>query len=155
MLIYNYPETAVALYDQRQAGREYRNASPRVRERAAFGYDHAEAGAWAAKTLDLPESLATVAKQHHDDEVTEANRDVRAVHVANLLTKTMGPEFAGLSAVEATLDWETCAEDPVWADWTRDASSPDLEALREEFTQKSVLYTQFLLDLPGAESFSD
>lgn len=155
VLVHNYPETAAALYDRHQAGQEYRNANPRVRERATFGCDHTEAGAWAAETLGLTESLATVAGQHHDDEVIEASRDVRAAQVANLLTKTMGPEFAGLSATEVTLDWEACTRDPVWTDWAQNESGPDLKALRKQFMQKSVLYTQFVLDLPGVESFSD
>lgn len=80
---------------------------------------------------------------------------MHAARVASLLTKTMAPELAGISATSATCDWETCAEHPAWRAWVEDAWRPSLEAVTEEFSKETVLYTRFLLDLPVAESFSD
>ncbi|WP_251979973.1 HDOD domain-containing protein [Salinibacter ruber] len=154
VLLHSYPEKAAALYSQDRTDRGYGNADPQVMEQAAFGCDHVEAAAWAAETLHLPEPLADAATQRRGSTVGE-NQGVHAARVANLLTKTMAPELAGISATSATRDWETCAEHPAWRAWVEDASRPSLEAVTEEFSKETVLYTRFLLDLPVAESFSD
>lgn len=160
VLLYNYPEKAATLYSPQRTDRGYENTDARVVEQAVFGCDHTEAGAQAAAALDLPDSLATAAGHHHDGEAHDsevraetAERDLRAVRAANLLTKTAGSELAGLDANKATVDWDTCADDPVWSDWT-DAPNSTPKVLDEDLTDGVVLYTRFFLDLPDVQSLA-
>lgn len=158
-LLYSYPEKAATLYSPQRTDQGYENTDVRAVEEAVFGCDHTEAGAEAAAALDLPESLATVAEHHHDDvhdrearaEATE--RDLHAVRAANLLSKTVGSEVAGLDANKATVGWDTCADDPVWSDW---AEGPDStpEVPDKDLTEGIVLYTRFFLDLPDVRSLA-
>ncbi|MFB6274188.1 MAG: HDOD domain-containing protein, partial [Salinibacter sp.] len=155
VLIYNYPEKAGALYSLERTSRRPEKIDPQVVEHGVFGCGHTEVGAQAVASLDLPGPLAAVAEHHHDDESMAEDQDLRAVRAANLLTKTMNSELAGLSASRATLDWNTCVNDPVWSDWLDDASEPALKTLKEDFMRETILYTRFFLDLPDVETFSD
>lgn len=159
VLLYNYPKKAATLYSPQRTDRGYENTNARAIEQAVFGCDHTEAGAQAAAVLDLPESLATVAEHHHDEaddseaRAETAGRDLRAVRAANLLTKTAGSEVAGLDSARATVDWDTCVDDPVWSDWAEDPNSTP-KVLDEDLTEGIVLYTRFFLDLPDVRSLA-
>jgi HD-like signal output (HDOD) protein len=160
ILLYNYPEKAATLYGPKRTDRGYENTDARVVEQAVFGCDHTDAGAQAAAALDLPDSLATVAGHHYDGEAHDSEartetveRDLRAVRAANLLTKTAGSDISGLDANKATVDWDTCADDPVWLDWAEDPNSAP-EFLDEDLTNGIVLYTRFFLDLPDVQSLA-
>lgn len=77
------PERFAALGDGHDADRA-------GRERAAFGIDHAAAGAGALRAAGLPETLAGVVEAHDHDEVTG---DAAYVHAADLLAhEALGQE---------------------------------------------------------------
>ena len=66
-----------------------------VRERATFGVDHCEAGAWLARTWGFPEELQRVAATHHDPPGDAASFElVDLVRVGVLITDSLGFDVA-------------------------------------------------------------
>ncbi len=112
ILIYNYPEEALALYEQRALHRQLIVPDVRDVEQLVFGCDHTEAGEFVARKLGFPDSLTDVIRFHHEPERTsgdaETDRLVRATAAANLAAKAMGFAF------EQPLNWEAIAGDPLW-----------------------------------------
>jgi len=112
ILIYNYPEEALALYEQRALHKQLIVPDVRDVEQLVFGCDHTEAGEYVARKLGFPDSLTDVIRFHHEPERTsgdaETDRLVRATAAANLAAKAMG------FALEQPLDWPTAAADPIW-----------------------------------------
>ena len=66
-----------------------------VKERAAFGVDHCEAGAWLARTWGFPEELQRVAATHHHPPGDAASFElVDLVRVGVLITDSLGFDVA-------------------------------------------------------------
>jgi len=111
ILVYNCPEEAVALYEERSIEKEVHDPNIRQLEQLLFGYDHTEAGEYAARKLNFPDILIDVIAQHHTLETLEtegpAGRMLRAV-AGNLATKAMGHAFS------KPMDWKDCMTHPVW-----------------------------------------
>ena len=112
ILVYNYPEEAVALYDERTIARQLDEPDVRDLEQLVFGCDHTEAGEYVARKLGFPDTLTDVIRLHHaaDEPVGDAETDrlVRATAAANLASKAMGYAF------DRVVDWETALADPIW-----------------------------------------
>ncbi len=118
VLAYNFPEHAAALYQERALDALVTAADAREQERLVFGYDHTEAGAFAAMRLQFPDVLADVARLHHRPEALaglgavppETARLLRAAAAASRAAGAMGH---GASAAPG---WDELAEDPLWAE---------------------------------------
>jgi putative nucleotidyltransferase with HDIG domain len=66
-----------------------------VKERAAFGVDHCEAGAWLARTWGFPEELQRAAATHHNPPGDAASFElVDLVRVGVLITDSLGFDVA-------------------------------------------------------------
>lgn len=112
ILVYNRPEEAVALYEDGSLEREVQNPNDQELEELLFGFDHTEAGEYAARKLNFPDAVIHAIAQHHDaDALTDdgpAGRMLRAVTAANRAAKAMGHAFGD------PLDWDACMDHPVW-----------------------------------------
>jgi hypothetical protein len=112
ILVYNHPEEAVALYEDGSLEQEVHNPNDQELEELLFGFDHTEAGEYAARTLNFPEAVIHAIARHHDaDALTDdgpAGRMLRAVTAANRAAKAMGHAFG------ASTDWDACMDHPVW-----------------------------------------
>lgn len=154
VLIYNDPEKGAALYEDNWIERGPEEVNEQAVERRAFGYDHTEAGAYAATEMGLPDGLVTAVRDHHDANATPDDSseawDLRAVRAANLVTKAMGPSVSGLYAQDVSLDWETCASHPDWLHWKTDGDETPDALVRDDF----ILYSEFFLDPSSPQHFS-
>lgn len=112
ILVYNFSEEAVALYEQDTLDRHVAAPDEREMEQLLFGCDHTEAGEYAARKLNFPDLLTDVIRLHHTPERAsgdpETDRLIRATAAANLAAKAMGYAFT------QPTDWEQCAADPIW-----------------------------------------
>ncbi|MEJ2481214.1 MAG: HDOD domain-containing protein, partial [Acidihalobacter sp.] len=74
-------------------------------ERAVFGHDHAELGAYMLQQSGRRGPLTDAVHFHHadPDELADAHHLVRLIATANALPGTDGPSAAGLVAAERTL----------------------------------------------------
>lgn len=79
------------------------------REREAFGFDHAEAGAALAKLWGLPEELCLAIRFHHEPAGAPGNRLVQLVHCGDMAAAQLG-YGVGLDGLTYTFDEEVCAE---------------------------------------------
>jgi len=113
ILVYNHPEEAVALYEDGSIEQEVHEPNDRQLEELLFGYDHTEAGAYAARELNFPTPVINTIAQHHDGEAIQEDgvfsQMLRAVTGANLAVKAMGHAFS------KSMEWDECMEHPVWA----------------------------------------
>ncbi len=113
ILVYNFPDEAVALYEEETLAEHIVHQDTRAVEQLLFGCDHAEAGAYAARKLRLPGALASLIRYHHaPDELTldpQAAALLRVVAAANCAAKAMGHAFVH------PCDWAACEAHPVWA----------------------------------------
>jgi HD-like signal output (HDOD) protein len=113
ILVYNFPDEAIALYEGGELASQVHHPNERVMEQLVFGYDHTEAGEFTARKLNFPEPLTDVIRAHHDvnalEAQTEQSRLFRAVTAANLAAKAMGHAFS------EELSWDEALEHPVWA----------------------------------------
>lgn len=113
ILVYNFPDEAIALYEGGELASQVHHPNERVMEQLVFGYDHTEAGEFTARKLNFPEPLTDVIRLHHDvnalEAQTEQSRLFRAVTAANLAAKAMGHAFS------EELSWDEALEHPVWA----------------------------------------
>ena len=112
ILVYNYPEEALDLYEKRALEAQLREPDVRHVEQLVFGCDHTEAGEYVARKLGFPDSLTDVIRFHHEPERAggdpETDRLVRATAAANLAAKVMG------FSLDHPLDWQNASCDPIW-----------------------------------------
>jgi HD-like signal output (HDOD) protein len=113
ILVYNFPEEAVALYEDGSIEQEVHEPDHQQMEQLLFGYDHTEAGEFAARKLNFPAAIVTTIALHHDGDAMgndgPQGRMLRAVTSANLAVKAMGHAFS------KPIDWDACMAHPVWA----------------------------------------
>jgi len=170
VLFYNYPEKAAALYEEKRFRAHLQEADDRTLERLVFGCDHCTAGAYAALELHFPQRLVDVVRHHHappPEADAASERVLRAVRAANLAAKAMGPPLAGVAPSEETIDWDTCAAQPVWDHWrpgadaAEDAAEDEAEPNdagpslmdRLRATKETVmLFTDFFVSPPEEEN---
>jgi HD-like signal output (HDOD) protein len=160
VLIYNYPEKAVSIYEDKVFEEYLSETNQRVLEQLVFGCDHTEAGGYAASEMNFPRTLIDVIRYHHNPDEQKVRNDSRetvwAVSAANLATKAMGSSFVGVHPTETATDWETCAADPIWnhfLDVAEEGEEDPSMQLMEELSAKRkdiVLFTKFFLnpDIP-------
>lgn len=112
VLVYNFPDKAVPLYDQ-YGLTETDVAALQERERHLFGCDHTEAGVFAANELDFPDMLAQVIHFHHRPSQVPGDAAMRHLvatsSLADLAARALGYAFT------APCSQETCRADPMWA----------------------------------------
>lgn len=98
ILIYNFHAEAHRVYDEHALDHELSTADERELERLLFGCDHCEAGEYAGRKLNFPDTLIEVIGSHHDPIDAAATYDERillhAAIAANLTSKAMGYSFA-------------------------------------------------------------
>lgn len=141
ILVYNFAEEAVALYDRDVFDTQVATQGERELEQLIFGCDHTEAGEYAARKLNFPDILIDVIRLHHDTDrfsgSPETDRIVRATAAADLAAKALGFAFT------RPVTWEACAGDPVWEHYREHehARYPNVESL--------------ILDLQGQQAFLD
>jgi putative nucleotidyltransferase with HDIG domain len=71
-------------------------------EKEVFGITHAESGAWVAKKWNFPLSLVEVIEYHHKPSLSKTVTIQSAiVHLADILTRSVGFGFAGDNYVPA------------------------------------------------------
>lgn len=154
ILVYNFPDEAVALYEKDVLAEHIVTPSTRETEQLLFGCDHAEAGAYAARKLRLPDALADLIRYHHaPDERTLGEPTaalLRIVAAANSAAKAMGYAFTHPH------DWADCLEHPVWAQLTAgtfaDYEAP--EALAEEVRGQQEHVDQYVQSLSAGRRAS-
>lgn len=142
ILVYNFAEEAVALYEDQSLETQVQDPDLCQMEQLLFGYDHTEAGEFAARKLNFPEMLIDVMRRHHDPAGLERpdalGRLLRAVVAANEAAKAMGYAF-----IEPR-SWDDALEHPVWAHLLEHdlPEIDDLAALRDALcAQQSALDT--------------
>lgn len=110
ILVYNFSEDAVAIYDQRTLDEHVSTGDERELEQLIFGCDHTEAGEFAARKFNFPDVLTDVIRLHHAPEQAagEAGRLVRGAAAANQAAKAMG------YASSQPRTWDEVLGDPVW-----------------------------------------
>ncbi|MFQ5571898.1 MAG: HDOD domain-containing protein [Rhodothermales bacterium] len=112
ILVYNFPNEALELYEKRTFDKRLREPDIRQLEQLVFGCDHTEAGEFVARKLGFPDSLTDVIRFHHEPERSsgspETDRLVRTTAAINLVVRAMG------YTIGKPLDWETVALDPIW-----------------------------------------
>lgn len=89
-----------------------------LRERDAFGVDHAQAGAWLGESWSLPPAIVDAAGSHHDDLGTDTplsgpvivNLANRLVHWTDPNQGVLAPEAEGVLSGAAGLSFGTCVE---------------------------------------------
>ena len=153
VLFYNYPEKAAALYEEKRFRAHLQETDDRKLERLIFGCDHCMAGAYAALELNFPQRLVDVVRHHHGphhESDAASQRVLRAVRAANLVAKAMGPPLADVAPSDETIDWETCAAQPVWDHWRthRDTGPDAVPALMDTLRAKKeavMLFTDFFV----------
>lgn len=155
VLIYNYPEKAVSLYEDKVFEEYLSETNQLVLEQLVFGRNHTEAGGYAASEMNFPRQLIDVIRYHHDPDDPKVRKDseetARAVSAANLATKAMGSSFVGVHPTETESDWEACAADPIWDHFVDETGEEEdrTMALMEELKARRrdiVLFTKFFLD---------
>ncbi|GIV61757.1 MAG: HD family phosphohydrolase [Rhodothermaceae bacterium] len=112
VLVYNFPQEAVDLYEQNTLSEHIVEQDIRSLEQVLFGYDHTEAGEYVARKLGFPEPLVQVIRRHHDplpDAITDdTHLLVVATMAANLMAKTLGYGFTH------DVSPGDCRRHPVW-----------------------------------------
>lgn len=88
-----------------------------VRERDAFGVDHARAGAWLAASWQLPEMIVDACREHHD-EIGDTPLGVpvivnlanRLVHWTDMEAGVLAPEAEAVLEGLGGLSFDACVE---------------------------------------------
>ena len=159
ILIYNYPEEAMALYEEKSMAHYIDETDEQALEQLVFGCDHTEAGAYAASELHFPTTLVDIIRHHHaPDGLPPDGMEtpvMRAVLAANRAMKAMGPAFVGVQANGVMLDWKTCANHPVWDPWrtqtaTGEPRLPQLMQALQAQRDTVVAFTKDFLHRPSA-----
>lgn len=148
ILVHNFPEKALALYDEDTVAEQTSDTDACHVEQLLFGCDHTEAGTFAACALRFPDALIRVIRRHHifetsaegtrsssnqaDERGAAADPACPLLHVAaaNSVAKAMGYAFA------EPRTWAACAAAPVWTRLrpeapAREALLHDLRAQQE------------------------
>lgn len=129
ILIYNYPDTALGLYQNDAFQEDPAAPDPHVLEQRAFGCNHMEAGGYAASEMNFPQGLVDVIRYHHDLDGAQGRTDtletLKAVRTANRSARAMGPAFAGVHPIDTDPD-----RDPPAAPSAR-ADVPDTDGTEE------------------------
>jgi len=89
-----------------------------VREREAFGVDHAQAGGWLGEAWSLPPSIVEAARTHHDELAPDTalsapvivNLANRLVHWTDVDQGVLAPEAEAALANMPGLSFGRCAE---------------------------------------------
>jgi putative nucleotidyltransferase with HDIG domain len=108
-------------------------------ERELLGTDHAEVGAWLAKSWHLPEKLIEPIARHHDVGASLSHRTKTAVvHFADILIKASGFGFGGDVFVPRIqpLAWEQLG-----------MTEPILEEIVEELEDRLIDTKNFSLEI--------
>lgn len=112
ILVYNFPEKAVSLYDEGRLAPQVDAEDESELEQLVFGYDHQEAGEYTARKLHFPDFLIEVIRHHHRPPLSagnaETDRVVRAVAAGNLASRALGHAFT------RPLHPEECVSAPIW-----------------------------------------
>ena len=112
ILVYNFQEKAVALYDQQGLSHLVKAKDFREMESLVFGCDHTEAGEFAAHKLSFPDMLTRVIRFHHQPERTTGEADVQhlvyATTLADLAARGLGYAFT------SPVKWDECTGDAAW-----------------------------------------
>ena len=112
ILVYNFQEKAVALYDQQGLSHLVQAKDFREMESLVFGCDHTEAGEFAAHKLGFPDPLTRVIRFHHAPERATGDDGlkqlVHAITLADHAARGLGHAFT------SPHKWADCTEDPVW-----------------------------------------
>jgi len=152
ILVYNYPEEAVALYEERALDGHVTDSDVRYVEQLTFGCDHTEAGEYAANKLNFPELLTHVIRHHHDPSEAPPYDPLLApilevIDVANQASKALGFGFA------AEGSWAQCGAAPSWEGFasqsrlnTPEALQAHLEPTIEDLQQYVKQMTRFDAD---------
>jgi HD-like signal output (HDOD) protein len=115
ILVYNFQEQAVALYDQQGLSHLVKAKDFREMEGLVFGCDHTEAGEFAAHKLSFPDALTRVIRFHHQPERATGEPDVRhlvhATTLADLAARSLGYAFT------SPVKWDDGVESPEWAQY--------------------------------------
>jgi len=93
-------------------------------ERDTFGITHADSGSWVARKWNFPPTLVDVIEYHHKPNLSKVVPVHSAiVHLADILTRSVGFGFAGDNHVPAVnpAAWETLG-----------LTAPDLRAIVDE-----------------------
>lgn len=143
ILVYNYPEEAVALYDEEALSHHVTDTDVRYVEQLTFGCDHTEAGEYAANKLNFPELLTHVIRHHHDpDEAPVHDRllepILNVIDVANHASKAMGYSFS------TPAGWASCGDAPSWPAFAAASGVETPEMLREVLEPKSEALEQYV-----------
>ncbi len=147
ILVYNYPDDAVELYERQTYDQQILTGDMRGLEQLLFGCDHTEAGEYVARKLGFPDALTEVIRLHHDfDRDTgddNTNRLLRATAAANMMAKAIGYSFTHKVA------WRHCRNHPLWetiitTDLPRFESLDDLFAELDEEREHLDYYVQNL-----------
>lgn len=117
ILVYNYPDQAVALYDDDALRQHVAETDLTRLEALLFGCDHTEAGEYAGRKLNFPELLVAVMRYHHRDAQEAPLIDsafnvhdmIEIVQASNLAARALGYGFS------IPLRWVDCIADPIWA----------------------------------------
>ena len=152
ILVYNYPDEAVALYEERALDGHVTDTDVRYVEQLTFGCDPTEAGEYAANKLNFPELLTHVIRHHHDPSEAPPYDPLLApilqvIDVANHASRAMGFGFA------AEGSWAQCADAPSWEGFathnrlsTVEALQAHLEPTTEDLQQYVKEMTRFNAD---------
>ncbi|CAM3308350.1 HDOD domain-containing protein [Rhodothermus bifroesti] len=97
ILVYNFPDEAVAFYDQQRLTQTVQARDEQELERLLFGFDHTEAGEYVAHKLNFPDVLIDTIRFHHAPDQTPPSREAYwltpAIAVADRIARTMGYAF--------------------------------------------------------------
>ncbi len=112
ILVYNYPNQAVSLYEENALNQHVNEPDLTRLEALLFGCDHTEAGEYAARKLNFPELLVSVMRHHHSTDLTSLLPDARAmtelIQASNLAARALGYGFS------TPMRWVDCMSDPIW-----------------------------------------
>ncbi len=104
---------------------------PLAMERAAFGVDHCEAGAWLVRSWQFPAEFESIAGHHHDPAPEDRFDVPELVHVACLTADMVGFQVAG-----PRVEWDLERIHALLPATARRRFQPERTALREQLALK-------------------
>ena len=138
VLFFNFPEEATRLYAQQEIRKNLSFQDVLKQEEEAFGFNHLQAGAYAAQQMDFPDMFTDTILFHQNGpeglSAILADQLLAMVTAANLAAKAMGFGFV------APVTWKEAREHSIWDDLTRLDQMPDtpetnLQILKEAETE--------------------
>jgi putative nucleotidyltransferase with HDIG domain len=125
ILVYNFPDEAVAFYEQQRLAKAVQAHDEQELERLLFGFDHTEAGEYVAHKLNFPDVLIDAIRFHHVPEQTPPSSEAYwltpAIAVADRIARVMGYAFTqSLLPTEALKHpaWQLLLEQYQAVEWT-------------------------------------